>query len=265
MPRVTTVSNHKGGTGKTNVAVQLAAALARAGRKVLVVDLDPQGNASRRLGLAIDESCVTMTEVILAAGQANGAGVGEQAVRRSGWDAPEGAAIDVLPSRLDLIAREAEASQLGSVRRLRTALAGWIDRYDVVLIDTRPDVGHLVQLALAVSTDMLLVVKPEYDSLKGAITIAEFAAEHAADLTNPGLRVSGVVVTQRKATAEQDFQLTSTEAAFGELLYQTVIPDWTRFAEADGAAAPVSAWTDERGRQTTAIYDALCAEYLRKG
>lgn len=272
-----TISNNKGGVAKTATTVQLAAALARRSARVLVVDMDPQANASRRLGVSWDpeQPVATMSEVIAE----NRDGVGAGAVLACGWeDVPEAENIDVVPARFDLINREAEAGAVGAVRRVKKALRGWTGEYDVVLIDTRPDLGHLVQMAFAASDAVLIVTSPEYDPVEGAVRVRDFVEEHAEDLGNESLKVGGVIVTMRKATAEQSFQLEGLQETFGDLVWDlrttrrlndgtelqvtpAHIPAWARFAEADSAATSLSAWRDTRGLETTAIFDQLAARF----
>ena len=280
MPHITSIANNKGGVAKTEVTCQLAAALARTGKRVLVVDMDPQANATRRLGIDWDPTnpFVTMSEVIAAAQD----GAGEAAVLACGWDAesaPEGERIDVLPSRFDLINRESEAGVVGASRRLTKALNGWIDSYDVVLIDTRPDLGHLVQMALAASDTVLIPCDPNFDSIEAAIRVRDFVSRHAADLMNPDLRIAGLVVTRRRLTAEHDYQIDGLNQEFGDLVWKlgglvksedgaellnpNFIPEWSRFAEADAAATSLSAWRDRNSRKTVAIYDALADRFIR--
>lgn len=262
MPKNVVVANNKGGVGKSQVTAQLAAALARRELQVLVVDMDPQANVSRRLGVEYSDEAqiATMAEVI----QQDKKGVGQGAVTPCTWETPEAAFIDVLPSRFDLLNREAEAGAVGAVRRLVKALDGWTDEYDVVLIDTRPDLGHIVQMSLAAADSVLLVTEPEYDGVEAAVRVRDFVAEHAVDITNPNLTIGGVVVNKRKATAEHAFQLEGLTETFGDLVWSPYLPSWSRFAEADAAAASLSAWRDDRGRQTTGLYDELAQTFIKR-
>lgn len=278
------IANNKGGVGKSQFTVQLAAALARKQHRVLVVDMDPQANSSRRLGVAwnADVPTPTMSEVI----KADQDGVGESVVVACGWvDAageltPEASLIDVLPARFDLINRETEAGVVGAVRRLKKALTGWTDDYDVVLIDTRPDLGHLVQMSMAAADSIIIPTDPNYDSVEAAVRVVDFVEKHGVDLGNPGLSISGVVVTRRKNTIEHDYQLTGLKEQFGDLLWNlsgTVkfadgselfnppyLPEWSRFAEADSAGASLSTWDDRSSRKTVALYDSVAAQFTKR-
>lgn len=281
MAHVTVIANNKGGVSKTELTVQLAGALARRGHSILVVDMDPQANATRRLGVEWNpsEPILTMAEVI----KADQTGAGDAAVVACGWARPDGTPtaeaenIDVLPSRFDLINRETEAGIVGAVRRLKKSLEGWSEGYDVVLIDTRPDLGHLVQMAMAAADTIIIPTDPNYDSIEAAIRVSDFVDRHAVDLGNPALMIGGVVVTRRKPTSEQDFQIEGLLERFKELVWDLggvvtlpdgtehlnphYIPEWSRFAEADAAAASLSEWTDRNGRKTVALYDQLASTY----
>lgn len=284
MTTILTIANNKGGVGKSSFTVQAAAALARRGKKVLVIDMDPQANATRRLGVEWDpdEPVLTVSEVI----KANEQGVGEQAVVGARWldtdgePTVEAGLIDVLPSRFDLLNREAESGAIGANRRLKKSLAGWTDEYDFVLIDTRPDLGHLVQMALATSDFVLILTDPAYDGVEGAIRIRDFVDQYAIDLANPDLKVGGVVVNRhKKNTLEHAFQLEGLKEKFGGLVWNlagpvtvrgvridtpSYIPEWTRFPEADAAGVALSAWTDSRGRETVALYDQVAKHIVDK-
>lgn len=282
-------ANNKGGTGKTSATVQTAAGLARRGLRVLVVDMDPQGNATRRLGIEWDpQDPFAGTPEVIAA---NEKGAGEAAVYGCGWTTSDDDAtptaeaelIDVIPSRPDLINRETETGLPGAALRLKKALSGdWIAKYDVVLIDSQPDLGHLVQLAMVASDHVILVTDAMRDGAEGTYRVAEYVAQHAEDLGNPDLKVRGVLINRWKPTNESQFYLDDwLRPYFGDLIWdlkktedrevvtdgvttigpvETVpswIPDWSRFAEADGSGVSLARWGDARSRQTKAIYDRI--------
>lgn len=284
MVTVLTVANNKGGVGKSSFTVQCAAALARRGKKVLVIDMDPQANATRRLGIEWDPAnpILTTSEVI----KANAEGVGEQAVISCGWvdgngqPTEEAKLISVVPARFDLLNREAESGTIGAGRRLKKSLEGWVDEYDYVLIDTRPDLGHLVQMAFAASDFVLVPTDPAYDGVEGAIRISDFIKQYAVDLANPTLQIGGVIVTRRKGTLEHDYQLAGLKEQFGELVWNLAgpvtvrgvevstppyIPEWTRFDEADAAAVSLTAYTTGRNhREAIGLYDQVAKHVIEK-
>lgn len=281
-PHISVISNDKGGVSKSQLTVQLAAALARAGKRVLVIDLDPQANTTRRLGIDWDpnEPFATMSEVI----KADEVGVGAGAVLGCGWSRADGEPteeaelIDVLPSRFDLVNRETEAGVVGAVRRLKKSLEGWIDGYDVVLIDTPPSLGHLTQMAMAAADAVLIPASAQYDAVEAAIRVSDFVTRHAADLANPTLKVGGVVITRYRDQVEDEFQARGLREHFGDLVWglsgtyeltkgnKANIPPYikekVRFAEADSAAASLTAWRDKESRLTVAVFDALAKTYI---
>lgn len=278
-------ANNKGGVQKTGVAVQTAAALARQGLQVLVVDTDPQANATRRLGIEWDSSApiASVSEAIAAnaEGAGEGAAIGCGWVDASGEPTDEARLIDVVPARFDLINREGEAGNVGAVRRLKKALTGWTDTYDVVLIDSRPDLGHLVQMAMAAADVVLIPSDAGFDAVEGAIRVSDFISAHAEDITNPSLYVGGVLITRNRATAEARFQVEGVIERFGDLVWSlrttrtipgpvevevtpSYIPEWTRFSEADAAGVSLSAWTDARGRETARIFDQVALNIISR-
>lgn len=163
------VLNNKGGVGKTGLCVGLAAALARLGRRVLVADMDPQANATRRL--AANPADATLTAVLATYQR----GSATDAVVPCGWNAPEAAHIDVIPADAGLTFRDAEAAQPGAGNRLRRILHGLTDAYDYTLVDCRPTLGHLEQMvvqALDGPDDGFLVpVEPGADAIGGAVRV----------------------------------------------------------------------------------------------
>lgn len=278
----TVIANNKGGVAKSTTTVQLAAALARAGKRVLVVDLDPQANSTRRLGIDWDpaDPFPTMSEVV----KADEDGAGQAAVLGCGWSNDDGTPtaeaelIDVLPSRFDLVNRETEAGIVGAVRRVKKALEGWTGEYDVVLIDTPPSLGHLTQMAFAAADNVLIPSSAQHDSFEGVVRVIDFVKRHAADVTNPTLTVGGIVITRYRDQKEDEFQAREFEKVFGDLIWKLVgsvfmangdevilprfIKEKVRYAEADSAAVSLTAWRDRDGRLTAGVYDALARLYI---
>jgi cellulose biosynthesis protein BcsQ len=238
------VANNKGGAGKTTAIAHLAEALAARGRRVLAVDLDPQANLSRRLGYGEADltEMVTAAEVVAA----NQKGCAADAVVGCRWTLPAdpdlAARIDLVPARYDLEARVAEAGQLGSHERLDVALTGVAEDYDVTLLDCPPSLGHLTQLGLAAADTVVLVLRPEYDHLQGAIRVRDFVAAYRRHLGRPELAVSGVIVNEHdRRRGLHAWHTDSVAETFGELVWSPPVPSRAVLAEAIDAAQPLRA------------------------
>lgn len=256
------VGNHKGGAGKTAYTVNTAAAAAKLGYRVLVIDLDPQANASRRLGFQLnrDKPVPTIAEAI----KADTLGIGAQAVYPSRWDHELGARIDLIPSRFDLENRISEAGVVGAAFRLRRALKGVDDAYDLVLMDCPPSLGHLTQLALAAADAAIVPVEPEYDSVEGAVRMRDFIADRAGDLGVPGLPILGYVVSRVRATVgAHAFQLSGLGELFGERQVWTPhVPERAPIKDAADAAIPLRALGRSNANEMAALYEQLAERLL---
>jgi cellulose biosynthesis protein BcsQ len=259
MSHRTALANNKGGVGKTATTVNLAAALARQGRRVLVVDMDPQANTTRRLAARLGEDSPTVSEVIASAAR----GCAADAIAPCGWDVEYAARIDVIPSAPDLANRGGELHLLGAVRRLAKAMTGADDGYDVTLFDCQPSLGHLTQLPLACADDVLTVVEPEYDAVASAIQLRDFVAVSREDLGNPDLHVLGYVLSRvRDTLGSHKYQLAGLPSAFGaSMVWEPGIPEKAAIKDANEAAAPVE-HVSTVGREVAVLYDRLAERYL---
>lgn len=252
---------------------------------MLVVDMDSQANASRMLGVVWDPAAPTAT--VSEAIAANQKGAGEGAVVACGWTdeagtpTPEATRIDVIPSRFDLGNREAEAGQVGAVRRLRKALEGWTDDYDYVLIDTPPSLGHLVQMSMAASDAVIICSQPEYSSAEAAIRTYDFVEQHAEDLANPSLRVAGIIMNMYRGTAEHESQLDGLRSRYGEVVWDlrtteevpgigerelspSCVPLWSIFSDADSYGVSLTDLPPARKKkQAIALFDAIADHLVR--
>ncbi len=252
MARTISIANQKGGVGKTTTAVNLSSALARAGKRVLLVDLDPQGNATT--GCGVDKLALTRSSYdVLLEDQPM-----RDALRRSAGDE-----FDLLPTNTDLTA--AEVSLMNHPmreRRLSRALEPLLADYDYVFIDCPPSLSMLTINALVASDGVLVPLQTEYYALEG-LTGLLATIDKIRELYNPGLRLEGILRTmhdlRNRLAAEVSRQLIDH---FGDRVFRTVIPRNVRVAEAPSHGQPVLLY--DRHSRGALSYMALASEMLRR-
>lgn len=232
--------NNKGGVGKTLVTVALAEAFAHKGKRVLVVDMDPQANATRRL--RVDPAAPTLTDALMLGVRNSGAA---DYVTPCGWSTAFAGtgAIDVLPSDLDLEDRAIEAGMPGASNRLRRALYGVDDEYDFTLIDCPPSIkGHLTVNALAAldadDDTILCPVTPEYDAVAGAQRAITFV-EQWGDELGTRARVTGLIANAVRKVNVHEVRVSQFAEAFPGLPLLGSIPLRARVAEQMDSAQPL--------------------------
>lgn len=260
MARRVAIGNNKGGAKKTTTAIRLAEALAKQGSKVGVVDLDPQGNASRRLGWKDDpaDPKVTTSEAIAASAE----GVASQVWQPIGWTADYADRITLMPARYTLENRATEAGQTGAWRRLAKALSGADDHLDYVLIDCPPSLGHLTQMGLAAAHHALASTEAEHDSLQAAVRYRDFINVSKDDLANPGLNLIGLVVSAYDMRNAADVgQLEGARAIFGEAVWG-VVPRRSVLKNADEYGQPLSEVRDSH--EIRAVYEVLAERFIKE-
>lgn len=227
--RTICVANQKGGVGKTTTSVNLAAALALSGHRTLVVDIDPQANATT--GIGIDHRDISRSTYELLV---HGVPLEEVVTATAIPD------LECAGSSLDLAGAEVE---LVSVERrevrLRDALAAARDRYAFIFVDCPPSLGLLTLNALTAADDLIVPVQCEYYALEGLGQLLE-TAERVRAVLNPDLRVTGLVLTMYDARTKLSAQVAAeVKKHFGQLVYKTVIPRSVRLSEAPSFGEPV--------------------------
>ncbi|MFB7225498.1 ParA family protein [Streptomyces sp. NPDC056227] len=258
------IGNNKGGAKKTTTVVRLAEALARMGKRVGVVDLDPQGNASRRLGWTDDPANPPLTTAeaieyddrqIVHEGQA------AQVWQPIGWDTEYASRISLIPARYTLEDRATEAGMKGAWRRLAKSLKGTDDHLDYVLIDCPPSLGHLTQMGLGAAHYALCTTEPEYDSVEAAVRYRDFVAASGDDVGNPDLAFLGLIVAGYDMRIGAHVgQLKGARTIFGDALW-AVVPRRSVITNADEFAQPLSAMPDSGEAQ--AVFDLLAERFVK--
>ncbi|HLG92519.1 MAG TPA: AAA family ATPase [Acidimicrobiales bacterium] len=229
-PRIIALANQKGGVGKTTTAINLGASLAEAGYRVLLVDLDPQGNASTGLGVNGRQRAVSIYDVLL-----RGVPLG-QAIEPTGV-----ANLFLVPSSVDLAGAEIELVPVMSRElRLRRALETAVDDFDFLIVDCPPSLGLLTVNALAAATELVVPIQCEYYALEGLSQLLQNVALVQSHL-NPTLELSAIVLTMYDARTKLAEQVAEdVRAHFGPKVCRVVIPRSVRLSEAPSFGQPIT-------------------------
>lgn len=230
MSRITAIANQKGGVGKTTTAINLGACLAVAERRTLIVDMDPQGNATSGLGIQRPDLDASIYDVLI-----NGLPV--ESVRQHGVHFPR---LDVIPSSRDLVGAEVElVDRAGRERVLRKALEPIHDEYDFILVDCPPSLGLLTLNTLAAADTVLIPIQCEFYALEGLSQLLNTVRLVQRNL-NRHLQIDGVLLTMFDKRLNLSKEVADeAKEYFGDRVFETVIPRNVRLAEAPSFGKPI--------------------------
>lgn len=252
MGKIIAVANQKGGVGKTTTSINLSAAFAEMGKKVLLIDCDPQGNATSGLGIEKDGLELSIYDALI-----NDMPMEEIIIQTQ-------FGLDMVPSVMDLAGAEVELVNLDDKQyRLKKAVELVKDRYDYILIDCPPSLGHVTLNALTAADSVLLPLQCEFYALEGLSQLLS-TVQLVQEQLNENLRIEGLVLTMydsRTNLAEQVVEEVKTH--FPDMVYATKIPRNVRLSEAPSFGKPIFAYaSSSKGAQA---YMSLAEEVVANG
>ena len=232
MRKIISVGNQKGGTGKTTTVVNLSASLAEAGKKVLIVDTDPQGNATSGVGVNKNELSLSIYDVLLNKSTA------QESIIKNVYNN-----LDILPCNINLTGAEIElVGVLARETRLKKALGTIQGAYDYIFIDSPPSLGLLTLNALVASDSIIIPIQCEFYALEGVSQLMNTLSLIKEGL-NPGLLIEGVLMTMADFRTNLTSEvINEIKAYFREKVYSSVIPRNIRLSEAPSHGKPITVY-----------------------
>jgi chromosome partitioning protein len=249
--RVMSMCNQKGGVGKTTTTINLGASLAEYGRKVQLVDFDPQGSLSVGLGLNPHEMDLTIYNLLM-----------DRDVDIHEVVVPSGVpGMDLLPSNIDLSAAEVQlVHEVAREQTLQRVIAPALEEYDVILIDCQPSLGLLTVNALTAAQGVIIPLECEFFSLRGVALLVD-TIDKVKERLNPSLEISGILATMYDSRTVHCREVFSRVVeAFDDTVFQTVIQRTVRFPETTVAGQPITTWAPTSSG--AAAYRDLAKEVL---
>ena len=246
--------NQKGGVGKTTTTINLGAALAEYGRRVLIVDFDPQGAASAGLGINAHELDSTIYDLLVAA----------RPDIRTVIHQSTAPGLDIVPANIDLSAAEVQlVNEVAREQALKRVLRPVLDDYDVILVDCQPSLGLLTINALTASHGVIIPLETEFFALRGVALLVD-TVERVKDRLNASLQIDGILATMVDTrTLHSREVLERLEQAFGDQLFDTQIRRTIKFPDASVASEPITSYAPSH--HGAEAYRRLAREIIARG